>query len=262
MAYRAIQDLLAGACGWSASGACCCYPSGWQAAQGVQPASLAAVTDSIWTSPSGMKRMRTQSVLWYLGTPGTTVTRPAPGAAPPSAVAGGSLSVSPAAAASPSAPSAPASPASPSCVAGSAAWLSPPEAPGPGNAMMSAPDPSAASARSPAAASGVAASAVSAAELAVPGALAVTGVTSSGPASPAVPRAEPGTRSPAPRLLSGRVGRGRSRPPRRSRPCRHRARSSESASRRLRRCHQTRSRRHLTPCRLTPWEPPPWGPPP
>ncbi len=70
--------MRAEARGGCASGACCCYPSGWQAAQGVQPASLAAATDSFWTSPSGMKRMRTQSVLWYLGTPGTTATRSAP----------------------------------------------------------------------------------------------------------------------------------------------------------------------------------------
>src|SRR5277367_5517200 len=30
--------------------------------------------DLVWTSSSGMKRMRMQSGSWYLGTPGTTVT--------------------------------------------------------------------------------------------------------------------------------------------------------------------------------------------
>ena len=58
-----------------------------------------------------MKRMRTQSVLWYLGTPGTTATRAASGAASPSAAPGGSLPASLTAAASP-APSWPGSPAS------------------------------------------------------------------------------------------------------------------------------------------------------
>src|SRR6185437_6797386 len=51
--------------------------SGWsgrQARQGVQPASLAAATVVLSRSLSPMKRMRMQLALWYLGTPGTTVT--------------------------------------------------------------------------------------------------------------------------------------------------------------------------------------------
>jgi hypothetical protein len=51
--------------------------SGWsgrQARQGVQPASRAAARVILSRSLSPMKRMRMQLALWYLGTPGTTVT--------------------------------------------------------------------------------------------------------------------------------------------------------------------------------------------
>src|SRR5437763_8858972 len=51
--------------------------SGWsgrQARQGVQPASLAAARVILSRSLSPRKRMRMQWALWYLGTPGTTVT--------------------------------------------------------------------------------------------------------------------------------------------------------------------------------------------
>ena len=63
--------------------------AGWQAAQGVQPSAFACATGSCWTSPSGMKRMRTQSGWWYLGTPGSTVTSPAAWAGPAWAAADG-----------------------------------------------------------------------------------------------------------------------------------------------------------------------------
>ena len=64
--------------------------SGWsgrQARHGVQPAFRAAASVILSRSLSPMKRMRMQWALWYLGTPGTTVTsmlgsRPA-GSAPP-----------------------------------------------------------------------------------------------------------------------------------------------------------------------------------
>src|SRR4029077_16736397 len=51
--------------------------SGWsgrQARQGVQPASRAVARVILSRSLSPMKRMRMQLALWYLGTPGTTVT--------------------------------------------------------------------------------------------------------------------------------------------------------------------------------------------
>src|SRR6516165_4423735 len=48
--------------------------SGRQARHGVQPASLAAARVIVSRSLSPMKRMRMQRALWYLGTPGTTVT--------------------------------------------------------------------------------------------------------------------------------------------------------------------------------------------
>jgi len=48
--------------------------SGRQARQGVQPASVAAARVILSRSLSPMKRMRMQRALWYLGTPGTTVT--------------------------------------------------------------------------------------------------------------------------------------------------------------------------------------------
>ena len=48
--------------------------SGWQAPQGVHPASVAAASDICCTSSSSMKRMRMQLSVWYRGTPGTTVT--------------------------------------------------------------------------------------------------------------------------------------------------------------------------------------------
>src|SRR6266566_6166642 len=51
--------------------------SGWsgrQARHGVQPAFRAAARVILSRSLSPMKRMRMQRALWYLGTPGTTVT--------------------------------------------------------------------------------------------------------------------------------------------------------------------------------------------
>src|SRR5580693_472328 len=48
--------------------------SGWQARQGVQPESVAAASVVRSRSFSPMNRMRMQSAVWYLGTPGTTVT--------------------------------------------------------------------------------------------------------------------------------------------------------------------------------------------
>ena len=70
--------MRAEARGWCASGACCCYPSGWQAAQGVQPASLASATDMLLDVALGHEADEDAVGPWYLGTPGTTVTRSAP----------------------------------------------------------------------------------------------------------------------------------------------------------------------------------------